>query len=62
MDYLLQWLKAEARNIYYQYPELFGKQSYVDKLVDDISFTLHIRRNDLNIVRLSQAYRPLTRY
>ncbi|KAI5918868.1 Spo11/DNA topoisomerase VI subunit A [Camillea tinctor] len=38
------------RNIYYQNPELFGSQAYVDKLVDDIAFTFGVGRDALNIV------------
>ncbi|KAI1494090.1 Spo11/DNA topoisomerase VI subunit A [Biscogniauxia mediterranea] len=38
------------RNIYYQNPELFGSQAYVDTLVDDIAFTFGAGRDALNIV------------
>ncbi|KAK8066642.1 hypothetical protein PG997_013389 [Apiospora hydei] len=43
------------RNIYYQNPELFGSQDYVNKLVDDVAFTLGVGRNELNIVAASKG-------
>lgn len=42
----------EARNIYYQNPDLFKSQSNVDELVDDLAFTLGVGRNALHIVRI----------
>ncbi|OTA68026.1 DNA topoisomerase IV, alpha subunit [Hypoxylon sp. EC38] len=44
------------RNIYYQNPDLFGSQQYVDNLVDDIAFTFGVGRDVLNIVA---AYKGL---
>ncbi|KAI1469872.1 DNA topoisomerase IV, alpha subunit [Daldinia caldariorum] len=44
------------RNIYYQNPDLFGSQQYVDSLVDDIAFTFGVGRDALNIVA---AYKGL---
>ncbi|KAI8959076.1 DNA topoisomerase IV, alpha subunit [Daldinia sp. FL1419] len=44
------------RNIYYQNPDLFGSQQYVDNLVDDIAFTFGVGRDALNIVA---AYKGL---
>ncbi|KAI0376503.1 DNA topoisomerase IV, alpha subunit [Hypomontagnella monticulosa] len=44
------------RNIYYQNPDLFGSQEYVDNLVDDIAFTFGIGRGALNVVA---AYKGL---
>lgn len=38
------------RAIYYQNPDLFGSQKYVDGLVDEIAFTFGVGRNALNIV------------
>ncbi|KAJ3578028.1 hypothetical protein NPX13_g2542 [Xylaria arbuscula] len=38
------------RDIYYQDPELFGSQQYVNGLVDDIAFTFELGRHALNIV------------
>ncbi|KAI0183613.1 Spo11/DNA topoisomerase VI subunit A [Xylaria flabelliformis] len=38
------------RAIYYQNPELFGSQQYVNELVDDIAFTFGLGRDALNIV------------
>ncbi|KAI0471486.1 DNA topoisomerase IV, alpha subunit [Xylariaceae sp. FL0804] len=43
------------RNIYYQNPDLFGSQQYVDKLVDDIAFTFSLGRDALNIVAACQG-------
>ncbi|KAI1206884.1 DNA topoisomerase IV, alpha subunit [Annulohypoxylon truncatum] len=44
------------RNIYYQNPDLFGNQPYVDNLVDDVAFTFGVGRDVLNIVA---AYKGL---
>ncbi|KAI0883115.1 DNA topoisomerase IV, alpha subunit [Annulohypoxylon maeteangense] len=44
------------RNIYYQDPDLFGSQQYVDNLVDDVAFTFRVGRDALNIVA---AYKGL---
>ncbi|KAI1440201.1 DNA topoisomerase IV, alpha subunit [Annulohypoxylon stygium] len=44
------------RNIYYQNPDLFGSQQYVDNLVDDVAFTFGVGRDMLNIVA---AYKGL---
>ncbi|EQB51284.1 type IIB DNA topoisomerase [Colletotrichum gloeosporioides Cg-14] len=43
-------LSGERRNLFYQCPDLFKSQAIVDGLVDDISYTLGIGRDDLNIV------------
>ncbi|KAI2633987.1 Spo11/DNA topoisomerase VI subunit A [Xylaria nigripes] len=43
------------RAIYYQNPELFGSQRYVDNLVDDIAFTFGLGRDALNIVAGSKG-------
>ncbi|KAI0418339.1 Spo11/DNA topoisomerase VI subunit A [Xylaria grammica] len=43
------------RAIYYQNPELFGSQQYVDELVDDIAFTFGLGRDALNIVAASKG-------
>ncbi|KAI0157961.1 DNA topoisomerase IV, alpha subunit [Hypoxylon sp. FL1284] len=43
------------RNIYYQDPDLFGSQRYVDTLVDDIAFTFGVGRDALNIVAASKG-------
>ncbi|KAI0135855.1 DNA topoisomerase IV, alpha subunit [Daldinia grandis] len=37
------------RNIYYQNPDLFGSQQYVDNLVDDIAFTFGVGRDALSV-------------
>ncbi|KAF3056637.1 Meiotic recombination protein SPO11 [Daldinia childiae] len=44
------------RNIYYQNPDLFGSQQYVDNLVDDIAFTFGVGRDSLSVVA---AYKGL---
>ncbi|OTA81197.1 hypothetical protein M434DRAFT_401441 [Hypoxylon sp. CO27-5] len=49
-------LLNNGRNIYYQNPDLFGSQQYVDNLVDDIAFTFGVGRDVLNIVA---AYKGL---
>ncbi|MCJ1421903.1 hypothetical protein MMC32_008270 [Xylographa parallela] len=38
------------RAIFYQDPELFSKQSIVDRLIDDFAFMFEVRRSDLNVV------------
>ncbi|KAI0508931.1 Spo11/DNA topoisomerase VI subunit A [Xylaria bambusicola] len=38
------------RDIYYQNPELYGNQDYVNRLVDDLAFTFDLGRDALNIV------------
>ncbi|MCJ1404914.1 hypothetical protein MMC11_008140 [Xylographa trunciseda] len=38
------------RAIFYQNPELFSKQSIVDRLVDDIAFMFEVQRSDLNVI------------
>ncbi|KAI0968737.1 Spo11/DNA topoisomerase VI subunit A [Xylaria arbuscula] len=43
------------RAIYYQNPELFGSQRYVDTLVDDVAFTFESGRDALNIVATSKG-------
>ncbi|KAL1871083.1 endodeoxyribonuclease [Diaporthe australafricana] len=43
------------RNIYYQDPELFKSQRNVDRLVDDLAFTLGVGRNALHIVAASKG-------
>ncbi|KAK1461760.1 type IIB DNA topoisomerase [Colletotrichum cuscutae] len=42
-------------NIYYQDTDLFKRQSIVDKLVDDLAFTLGLGREDLGIVAASKG-------
>jgi DNA topoisomerase VI subunit A len=39
------------RDIYYRDPELFVKQPVVDRYVDDIAYTLGVKRQALNVVR-----------
>ncbi|KAI8623935.1 DNA topoisomerase IV, alpha subunit [Xylariaceae sp. FL1651] len=43
------------RGIYYQNPELFGCQQYVDRLVNDIAFTFGLGRDALNIVATNKG-------
>ncbi|KAH0429058.1 type IIB DNA topoisomerase [Colletotrichum camelliae] len=47
---LLSGNPVTKRNIFYQCSDLFKTQAIVDGLVDDISYTLGIGRDDLNIV------------
>lgn len=37
--------------MYYKDPELFMKQTVVDRYVDDLAFTLGVPRDALNVVR-----------
>ena len=39
--------------MYYRDPELFLKQSVVDRYVDDIAFNLGVKREALNVVSSS---------
>lgn len=39
-----------TRNIFYQARDLFREQAVVDRLVDDVAFTLGVGRHSLNIV------------
>ncbi|KAI3316972.1 DNA topoisomerase IV, alpha subunit [Xylariaceae sp. AK1471] len=43
------------RGIYYQNPDLFGSQQYIDSLVDDVAFTFGLGRDALNIVATSKG-------
>ncbi|KAI0533332.1 Spo11/DNA topoisomerase VI subunit A [Xylaria digitata] len=47
--------ECNNRGIYYQNPELFRSQQYVDELVDDIAFTFGLGRDALNIVAASKG-------
>lgn len=47
---LVRCLLTTCRNIYYQNPELFQSQDYVDRLIDDIAYTFGVGRSALNIV------------
>ncbi|MCJ1437617.1 hypothetical protein MMC27_007004 [Xylographa pallens] len=38
------------RAIFYQDPELFSKQSVVDRLIDDVAFMFEVQRSDLNVI------------
>ena len=40
-----------GRDIYYRHPDLFVKQSVVDRYVDDLACTFGISRSQLNVVR-----------
>lgn len=39
------------RDLYYRHPDLFVKQSIVDRYVDDLACTFGITRSQLNVVR-----------
>lgn len=41
--------------MYYRHPDLFIKQSIVDRYVDDLACTFGITRLQLNVVRLSRS-------
>lgn len=41
-----------SRDMYYRHPELFMKQSVVDRYIDDLACTLEISRSQLNVVRV----------
>ncbi len=48
-------LSRTHRDVYYKDAELFGSQSTVDTLVDNLAYTLGIGRDALMIVGLPQA-------
>lgn len=41
--------------MYYRHPDLFVKQSVVDRYVDDLACTFGITRSQLNVVRNLQT-------
>ncbi|MCJ1394992.1 hypothetical protein MMC18_007873 [Xylographa bjoerkii] len=43
------------RAIFYQDPELFSKQSVVDRLIDDIAFMFEVQRCDLNVIAAAKG-------
>lgn len=45
----------DFRDVYYRDPDLFHKQATVDRLIDDLAFTLDIERDDLNVVSIYPA-------
>lgn len=44
-------LTCRHRDIYYRDPELFMKQAVVDRYVGDLTYTLGVERDALNVVR-----------
>jgi meiotic recombination protein SPO11 len=46
---------SSSRDMYYRDPELFLKQSVVDRYVDDIAFNLGVKREALNVVSSSAS-------
>lgn len=46
---LVNQVPTTKRDIYYKDPGLFGKQSVVDKLVDDLAATFDLDRSDLGV-------------
>jgi meiotic recombination protein SPO11 len=42
--------------MYYRDPELFLKQSVVDRYVDDIAFNIGVKREALHVVRSSNCF------
>ncbi|KAA8573445.1 hypothetical protein EYC84_005030 [Monilinia fructicola] len=43
------------RDMYYRDPELFTKQVIVDRFVDDIAYTLGLKRDDLNVMAAAKG-------
>lgn len=56
-DALIRDVIISKRDIYYRDPALFGKQSVVDRVVDDLATTFSTPRAGLNVVGLVQAER-----
>ncbi|RFU30717.1 hypothetical protein B7463_g5621, partial [Scytalidium lignicola] len=52
---LVTGIAITKRDIYYRDPELFIKQSIVDRYVDDLAFTLGINRDSLNVVAAAKG-------
>ena len=53
--YLLHVVTYGNRDIYYRDPALFGKQSHVDRYIDNIALTLDVPRSALNVVAVSKG-------
>ncbi|KAF2021165.1 DNA topoisomerase IV, alpha subunit [Aaosphaeria arxii CBS 175.79] len=47
--------KLTKRDIYYRHPDLFLKQSVVDRYVDDIARTFEVSRHHLNVVATAKG-------
>jgi DNA topoisomerase VI subunit A len=47
---------ASRRSIYYDNPELFGTQSVVNTIVDDIAYTVGVDRAALHVVCTQYAH------
>jgi meiotic recombination protein SPO11 len=45
----------KRRDIYYHDPSLFGKQSHVDRYVDDIAYTFQVSRAQLNVTAVAKG-------
>lgn len=43
------------RDIYYRDPALFGKQTHVDRYVDDIAYTFGVSRSSLNVTAAAKG-------
>ncbi|PQE23868.1 meiotic recombination spo11 protein [Rutstroemia sp. NJR-2017a BBW] len=43
------------RDLYYRDPELFAEQSFVDRYLDDIAYTLSLKRDALNVVAAAKG-------
>jgi hypothetical protein len=52
---------TELRDIYYRDPELFKRQTTVDRYIDDIAYTCGVARADLNVVSLWEDPPPTAR-
>ncbi|XP_077425901.1 meiotic recombination protein SPO11 isoform X2 [Vanacampus margaritifer] len=46
---------STKRDIYYNYPQLFGSQKVVDKIVDDVSCMLKVPRRSLGVLATSKG-------
>ncbi|GJN90694.1 hypothetical protein Rhopal_003708-T1 [Rhodotorula paludigena] len=59
IELVLEGLKTGAvstkRDLFYRDAGLFGKQSVVDSLVDDLAATLQVKRSDLNVAATAKG-------
>ncbi|KAF2467887.1 DNA topoisomerase IV, alpha subunit [Lindgomyces ingoldianus] len=55
IDNLIISKRRVFRDIYYRHPDLFVKQSVVDRYVDDLAFTFGVTRSLLNVVAAAKS-------
>lgn len=59
IEYVLDGLRSDTvstkRELYYRDPSLFGAQSTVDTIVEDLSASLAVRRHELNVTAASKG-------